>query len=370
MSQSTVAKLILEKTAQFGAKKAADDAALNMPEGHLEEQSATVPADPEMIAKPKDGTPDSDVSLNDGQRGLDTRETPSADKPNPNLTLPAGQNCEDVPEGNSEIKKKAEAEAIKAKILGIQAFQAAQVKKASADDTSPAAQDTDKPNGDVAPAQQKKASPEDNALALSPDSLQKLATCLLQDEQGVVLAQEYLGRSHGQELARKLIKEAGDFLDSQSHAQVDPASLSQEELYKAAEAYVKETQLDVGEQIKSAGVTEEDAGEILKSAAIHEPYLKRISEASGDDAVEAVALYKSASMDYAAAAGGEALPGAPAEDGSLDPELIMGLLDEAVTAGQIPPEVAAQVLAELFPELAEGGAAPPMEEEAPVAPVA
>lgn len=175
-------------------------------------------------------------------------------------------------------------------------------------------------------------SAEDNASlqSLSPEFHVKLASTILQSEEGVKYARKALAEQLGNEVAEELITKA-------------------EGMEKLAAE--QDAELQRFQQIYDELPPEEKRA-FHKSAAIHRKANEDLTDGLEKNA------YDQGAMDAMAMAGG-ADPMVPGADAEPSLEEILMVLDQMVQAGELPPEVADAILAQLMGG-AEGGAADPM----------
>ncbi len=176
-----------------------------------------------------------------------------------------------------------------------------------------------------------------NDIKLSPEAYIKLASALLESEEGLILATRLIKEAKGAQAAQELI--AG-------------ALATQEEFHKAASAEAQGAAL-ADQLFKSASV--EDQALMIKYAQVHGTEAQGI-DARHDLSVEERELCKMAyaqgAMDGAAMADTGELPGGESEEPK--PEDIVAVIEQLASSGQLPPDVAQQLIAELT---GQGGAA-------------
>lgn len=191
---------------------------------------------------------------------------------------------------------------------------------------------------------------------LGSDMMLKLAAAMLETEEGRHAAEAALLKSAGAEAARVLLASAAGQYDALVQNQI-----AVNEYQKSAAAQEDAELLAAEELLKTASAEERE--EILKIAKVHPAVLATISDEMEKLAYQQGAL-DAAQMDASAAPAQEG--GAPqepslegAQEGGPSLEQIAQLLMAAVQSGEIPQEVAEQVMKELAGaggEGAEGGA--------------
>jgi len=178
-------------------------------------------------------------------------------------------------------------------------------------------------------------SPENIAadIEATPEFLCKLANALLSTEKGVRICDEYLAELRGKQAAAELISQA---------------RLANDHFLKqaAAEREAYEAQAEAEAQWKAAydALPQAEKDKLQKFASCHNPELDKIADPLMKAAYMQGAA-DAAEMDDAAAAGGDpALAGA---SGEPSPEQVAAILEELVASGQITPEEAQAILAQL-----------------------
>jgi hypothetical protein len=174
----------------------------------------------------------------------------------------------------------------------------------------------------------------------------KLASTLLQTEEGIEAVEAVLRKQAGAQAAAQLIKEAGEqeWLWAQAAAQ-------EEELYKQA----AEAEAQWEEFTKTA--SEEEVAQIVKLAKIHEHAQSGFEYDFEKQAYDMGAQDAAAMEEAMMAEGGEQeIP----EEGEISEEEILMLLDEAVQSGELDEETAVALAQELMG--GEGGEQPVPEE--------
>lgn len=166
------------------------------------------------------------------------------------------------------------------------------------------------------------------------DAYVKLASTILETEEGLVLATRLLKQAKGAEAAQALI---------------EGALSAQDQFDKAASAY--EQGAGLVDQI-FANATPAEAEMIVKVASAHREQIAVI-ESQAEKAAEVIEAEKIAYAQGAMDAGameenGGELPGGTEETSNED---ILAVIQQLVESGQLPPEVAEQLLMEL-----QGGA--------------
>lgn len=205
----------------------------------------------------------------------------------------------------------------------------------------------------------KKAGDGNLDFEVTPEIFRKLAGAIFASEERAAQVSEWLKEDAGAEKAAELIAAA--------HKE---ASQYDEEMYKAAAYYgqleAEWNALPKEDQEKIASIQ----NMLVKGAAQYKHEAEKVAFMGG-------AMDAGAMMD-AEAGGEEPMIEGGAEGAPLGPEEILALLEQLVAAGEIPPEVAEQVAAELMagegggedpammgedPAMMEGGGEMPMPEE-------
>ncbi len=180
-----------------------------------------------------------------------------------------------------------------------------------------------------------------NDFQLSPEAYIKLASTILETEDGVVFATKLLKQAKGVEVASQLI---------------NAALQAQENFNKAAAAEAQGAEL-AETMFKSASAEEQAL--IIKYAQVHSAAVNAIeadTSLNAEQTQTAKLAYAQGAMDGAAMQdGGGELPGGTGEEPSL--EDIMAVIEQLVQSGQLPPEVAQQLMAELSGQGGAEGAA-------------
>lgn len=303
MSRTTepqaIVELLQKRAAQFRKQAAADEEAINMPNG-VKEQKASVPAPQENPGQmPENANVDKDDSKDSDFRGLVTGGNPSAGAPNPALSKGAGDLSDRIRRLTDLVKSST-----------------GQEKKGDGPSVTP--------------------------RAFSQENLTKLASLLLEDEEGLARAKEVIDRRVGADAAESLIKSAQE---AYSQLQDLEGGIDKQAAFDAG----VEAQQAVAHAMEKSGCTDEDAEQINKMASYHGTYLQKLAAAGN---TEEIAFYKQAAMDYGAMAGGEEIPGA-----EVTPELIEQLLMEAIASGEITEQEAVALL-EAILSGGDAGAAP------------
>jgi hypothetical protein len=197
----------------------------------------------------------------------------------------------------------------------------------------------------------------------SPELLMKLASSILQTEEGVRLAEAVLTKQAGVDAARELIDDA---VISYAGIMKYASELQQAEAVK--QAAVAQQQAALYELVKDASA--EDLEGMDKIANFLIPALESTTDPIAKMAMMAGAEDATAMMDSGAAAedpevaAGATLPGA---DGPLELEQLAELVAMLVQSGKLPPEQAEAIMAALAADpTGEAGAG--LEAEAPVDP--
>jgi hypothetical protein len=172
----------------------------------------------------------------------------------------------------------------------------------------------------------------------------------------VKLAHTILSVEGGMEYAHRLIKQAKGA--ETADALLNNAINAQAEFEKAAAAHAQGAGLV--DQIFAGCKTQAEAEQVVKIASAHKEQISVIEKQAADaESAELEKLaYAAGAMDAAAMQEGEGtLPGGESEEAS--PEDSLAVIQQLVASGQLPPEVAEQLLAEL-----QGGAGGETEEVA------
>ena len=212
-------------------------------------------------------------------------------------------------------------------------------------------------------------SKKDASVDLDQTYLAKLASVIMSTERGRTLAEQCLKESFGAEAAQDIVKAA---------AVMEQAALEQAQLLAEQEAYMQSGAYQAEQMWKSASATEQ--AQMVKMAKIHELALSKY----GDDeigtlckmAYDAGAQAAAEEMDQKEPDGDENAqgqePAGPEEaaGGEVSEEDIVKVLESMIQSGELTPEIAQQLLAEIAgggegAEGAEGapGAAPAPEPE-------
>lgn len=189
--------------------------------------------------------------------------------------------------------------------------------------------------------QSKSATSEEIELAdsFTPEFHLKIASCILQTEEGRAFAEEIVKREKGVEAAAMIIKAAAE----------------QEKFEQYSAAYNDYMQKQAAEQEiydhmwKSA--SEEDRNMITKMAAAHNINKDKLKDEQSKQAYDLGAEDAAAMLD--AEAGAEDIPVDAMAGEDITPEDIVMVLEELVATGEIEPEVADEILQELV--ASEGG---------------
>ena len=199
----------------------------------------------------------------------------------------------------------------------------------------------------IPPFASEKAAAEDLANGLPVDAYVKLASVLLETEEGINFATRLIKQAKGAEAANALINNA---------------LVAQDQFQKAAAAHQAGGNL-VEQIFASANPAERQI--MLKVAAAHQEQIAVIEASAHPETVELEKqAYAEGAMDAGAmqeageAVGAEGegeLPGGGEETSDQD---IMAVIQQLVESGQLPPEVAEQLLLELQGAEGAEGAAP------------
>lgn len=339
-------------------------------EGGVEKEAEHKKGTPNPQQQPGgDGTVKSHKSEHkeDKDAAHEKQDLPPDEKPDDN----EGKKLEDKELNPSGIKQPGENKGGEPKASGLSVKSAALIQSISARVDNIRKQANEKSKGE---GTEKKASAEDkqdkkpeegvekkaedstvttSGITFNEDMLIKLAKTLVSTEEGAAKAQAILEKQEGREAAANLIKAA--------------AEQSQENLRK--EQYIGETTHKCAQHIvKLANAldpqcSEEEADFILKSAAMHEDWQNKSDLDFSNEMLKkayAEGMQDAAGMEDSMAAGEEAasIPGGGAE---VTPEDIAMILEEAVTRGDITPEEAEAILAQLLGGAGEAPAAAPEE---------
>ena len=190
-------------------------------------------------------------------------------------------------------------------------------------------------------------------ITISQASYAKLASVILESEEGVKFATRILKESKGAEVANQLINAA---LQAQENFQKAAAAEAQgaelaDAMFKSASAE------DQALIIKYAQVHSASAAEIDADASLTAEQKQTAKLAYAQGAMDAAAMQDApppAGVEGAEAPVGD-LPGG--ESAEPSPEDIMAVIEQLVQSGQLPPEVAQQQMQELGGGEAGEGAA-------------
>lgn len=327
---------VLARVRNVQQKRAADSEALNMKDP-ADKGTVTPPNHPDGDNDKKRMTPPSATNEN-GQEGKDLTDKdthPSSTGQHVPGPVTPGKPKEDAAtQPDTPISKIAsDVTSIVNRIQNLQ-------KAASAPTPPPASKPapkaaTSNANDDVA-----------NNIELTPSFHMKLASLILQDEEGLEFAERILRKAAGQERANELIQ----------------AALQQQDMYvKAANAYDQQLQYEAAAQaqqeqafnqfMKSASA--EDRQTIEKWATVHGSLINTFATDW-----EKLA-YMQGANDAAAMGDSEAAGQAPqiegGGEGPMSPEEIIQLLEQLVQSGELDPQTAQQIAQSLVSE--EGGEA-------------
>jgi hypothetical protein len=204
----------------------------------------------------------------------------------------------------------------------------------------------------IPPFAGEKAAAEDLANELPVDAYVKLASAILDSEEGLAFATALIKQAKGAEAAQALINNAIN---------------AQEQFAKSAAAH--QAGGNLVEQI-FANANDQERALLIKVATAHQEQLAVIAQQASADSLEAEkAAYAQGAMDAGAMEESAAAPveGMPAEgalpggEEETSDEDIIAVIQQLVESGQLPPEVAEQLLVELQGE----AGAEPMEGELP-----
>lgn len=179
-----------------------------------------------------------------------------------------------------------------------------------------------------------------NDIKLSPEAYIKLASALLESEEGLIVATRLIKEAKGAQVAQELIANA---------------LAAQEQFHKQAAAEVQGAQL--AEYLFKSASAEEQAT-MVKFAQVHGVESKKIDARADLNAEEkeiCKMAYAQGAMDGAAMADTGELPGGTSQEPSA--EDIMAVIEQLVASGQLPPEIAQQLMAELGGQGGEGAEA-------------
>ncbi len=172
----------------------------------------------------------------------------------------------------------------------------------------------------------------------------KLASAILQTEEGVAMAETLLRKQAGAQAAGELIKAAGE-----QEWQWAQAAAQEEELQKQA----AQAQAQWEEFTKTA--SKEEVEQVVKMAKIHERAQSKLEHDFEKQAYDMGAQDAAAMEEAMMAEGGEPIP----EEGEISDEEILMLLDEAVQSGEIDEETALALAEEILGGEAGGEELPP-----------
>lgn len=187
---------------------------------------------------------------------------------------------------------------------------------------------------------------------LTPEALYKLAHAIFETEEGVDAILPVLRKSAGRDAAVELMKTAAD-----EYYKAQQEAFYQAEMEKQAAAAEYAHREMIQEIVKSAS-SKEEAEQLIKAASAHYENTKDLNE------FEKLA-YAQGPEDAAQMLAAEEAGGEPALEGAGEPttEQIIQLIGLAVQNGEISPEEAEALVAELT-----GGAEDPAAEAPPTAP--
>lgn len=342
---------VLSRVRAVQQKRAADNEALNMKDP-AEKGTVTPPDHPDGDSDKKKQIPPSATNV-DGQEGkalTDKDTNPSSTGKNVPGPVTDGKPKEDAATSPTTPLSKiaGDVNAIMDRIGQLREKQASAQTAAS---TTPA----------PAPKQAEAAPSNDevaNGIQLTPEFHMKLASLILEDEEGLQLAEKILRKAAGHEAAQELINAAltqqDAFVRAANDYDAQVKYAAEVEAYQAAQ---------LNEFLKSA--SDEDRKSIEKFAQVHGAFLSTL----GTDWEKAA--YMQGAQDAAAMGDAEA-EGAPPEiegggEGPMGPEEIIALLQEMVQAGEIDEATAAQIAESLAMGAGGGGGEEevPLPEEAP-----
>jgi hypothetical protein len=317
------------------AKRASDSEAIKGIKDPAEKGEVTPPNHPDGDSNDKKSLPEQ-TSTNTSREGQDMTDKD---------TKPSGTG-KNVPPVEQNGNAKEDAATAPDTPLSKIAQTVERIKKLQKSEPVKAASETE-PNTED---RNKAAGQSDDVLqGMDLDSIAmhvKLASTLLQTEEGIEAVEAVLRKQAGAQAAAQLIKEAGEqeWLWAQAAAQ-------EEELYnQAAEA---EAQWE--EFTKTA--SEEEVAQIVKLAKIHEHAQSGFEYDFEKQAYDMGAQDAAAMEEAMMAEGGEQeIP----EEGEISEEEILMLLDEAVQSGELDEETAVALAQELMG--GEGGEQPVPEE--------
>ena len=197
-------------------------------------------------------------------------------------------------------------------------------------------------------------------ITLSQASYAKLASAILESEDGVKFATRILKEAKGAEVANQLINaalQAQDNFQKAAAAEAQGAELA-DAMFKSASAEDQALIIKYA-QVHSASAAEIDADTSLTAEQKQTAKLAyaqgAMDAAAMQDAPPASAPEGAAPVEGAEAPVGD-LPGG--ESAEPSPEDIMAVIEQLVQSGQLPPEVAQQLMQELSGGAPAEGAAP------------
>lgn len=349
---NTKQNLVAERVRQYAEKLAANGAPDRMTtadgQGGITAHKGSIPVDPSEAAlkseQPADGKAQQAAALPgsgpdrmttaDGQGGITAQKD----------SVPADP-------GEGEIKVNQPADGISKRATNLRNALAAASPR-FAEQLGKQATNTPAP----APQLQREAAPASPGIALSTDTLAKIASVVLSTDAGIRFVHDTLEKQAGEDAARAQIREAieaaqtFDYTEQVKSAAFDEVAVKAEVIYHG---------------LAEAGLTEQDAADILKEAAeiqdeLHSfdhPLLKQAFAQGMDDAALLTAAEEGAGeegvppVDEALPMGGE----------SLGEEEILALLQEMIASGEITEDDIMQALA----VTGEGAEAPAEAELAP-----
>lgn len=304
-------------------RKSASDAA-SMPDSVQDKSNPSVPMDPEAKKKKLGMPADKGVAMH--SRGETEGVDQSEAKP---------ENLKNVASDNNNFDKVAtNISNIAARAAALLQPQQPVYKQATAD------------QGQVL----------DQAIELSPEFHFKLASAILETEEGINMAESILMRHKGQMEAQQLIKDAmvahHEFVKvaaaQQEYAQYEEAIAAQQEAL-IAEAYQEEVVKSAAIQEIANNTTAEDQALIVKIASAHEA----ASEGMNEDESAAYGAGAGDAEEMMQHEEGESPEQEQGEEGPASMEELLHVLGMLVQSGEIDEQTAQQVAQELM--AAEGG---------------
>jgi hypothetical protein len=315
-----------------GIKQASDSEAVKGIKDPAEKGTVTPPNHPDGDSNDKKSLPEQ-TTVNTSREGQDMTDKD---------TKPSGTG-KNVPPVEENGNAKEDAATAPDTPLSKIAQAIASIQKLKAQPKGATAKEAGK-----ATAQPKAAGQKDQALQdmdLGAVAMHvKLASAILQTEEGVAMAETLLRKQAGAQAAAELIKAAGE-----QEWQWAQAAAQEEELQKQA----AQAQAQWEEFTKTA--SKEEVEQVVKMAKIHERAQSKLEHDFEKQAYDMGAQDAAAMEEAMMAEGGEPIP----EEGEISDEEILMLLDEAVQSGEIDEETALALAEEILGGEAGGEELPP-----------